>query len=58
MTCPVTVTSHEWLWLRGIKCGEPVTRDGLCARHAADRDRLGEVGGLSVRLAAVPMEAS
>lgn len=39
-TCPVTVTWHEWLWLRGIPCGEPVARRGLCRRHAAEQDRL------------------
>jgi hypothetical protein len=58
MSCPITTTTHEWLWLRGIECGEPVARYGLCERHAADRDRLGGVGGLSVHLAVVNGEAS
>lgn len=58
MTCPITTTTHEWLWLRGVKCGEPVARNGLCAHHASDRDRLGEVGGLSARLVAIDGEAS
>lgn len=40
MTCPITRTDHEWLWLRGIECGEPIDRDGLCATHADQRDRL------------------
>lgn len=46
---PITVTTHEWLWLRGIECGEPVDRDGLCTKHADDRDRLsGDVGRWAV----------
>lgn len=46
-TCQVTVTTHEWLWMRGIKCGEPVANGRLCERHAAERARLLGVGGLS-----------
>jgi hypothetical protein len=58
MSCPVTITAHEWLWLRGIKCGEPIDRNGLCARHADDRDRLGGVGGVSTHLVVIRGEAS
>jgi hypothetical protein len=58
VTCPVTVTSHEWLWLRNVKCGEPIARDGLCAHHASERARLLEAGGMSAHLALVDGEAS
>jgi hypothetical protein len=56
MTCPITVTRDEWLWLRGIKCGDPIDRDGLCTRHADDRDRLGEVSGMGAHLSVVRSE--
>ncbi len=37
---PPRVLHRGVMTYRGRRCGEPVTREGLCAHHAAEKDRL------------------
>lgn len=39
--CKVTLLNAGFSKVQREKCGQPVVRDGLCAKHLADRERLG-----------------